>query len=134
MAEVQTQSSLTDDEYTVLLIAKRDDSLLPIGRWQKPVMDLYARGFLRMTRPGNYGITDVGLQVLAGRESDDDRAFANVISQVPAAPSVQKDFRGDQEQAAHFLADWSKDIALVSNKPVTNICLQIYQRALELLQ
>lgn len=49
-------SDLTDDELTVLLIADRGESMLPIGRWEYPVKRLVELGYMQSI--GGHNLTD----------------------------------------------------------------------------
>jgi hypothetical protein len=64
-------SELSQDEVTVLLIAKEGQSMIPIGRWEKPTLDLAAKGLLRRADAVNYFITDKGLQAIQQRDDED---------------------------------------------------------------
>ncbi len=66
-------SELSQDEVAVLLIAKQGQSMIPIGRWEKPTLDLAAKGLLRRADAVNYFITDKGLQAIQQRDDEDFR-------------------------------------------------------------
>jgi hypothetical protein len=64
-------SDLTDDELTVLLITERGAPLFAIGRWEKPIKALAARGLLRPAPDGmRYEITDEGREAALAAEND----------------------------------------------------------------
>jgi len=50
-------SELSQDEFTVLLIAAEGESMIPIGRWKAPILALTDRGFMRKDDDVNFSIT-----------------------------------------------------------------------------
>lgn len=106
-------SELTDDEFTVLSIAINGESMLPIGRWEKPVKSLTDKGLMRCADPSNYFITDSGRQAWEVRDRADDAALGRLLevgSQVTAPlVSVQKSAQQSVEQAAVHLALAAKE-------------------------
>lgn len=68
-------TDLTDDEFSVLLIAARGESMMPIGRWEKPVEDLVAKGYLFRANLHNNTITPKGRVALEKRENVDARTL-----------------------------------------------------------
>ena len=74
--EVTTVPNITPDERTVLEIAARGESMMPIGRWEKPVESLVAKGLLRRVDKFNNYITPEGYKALGEeREEADDKLF-----------------------------------------------------------
>lgn len=73
-------SELTQDEHTVLLIAGKDQNMMAIGRWEKPVKDLTARGFLRMLDPVNFIITSAGRAALEREEMAENKALSEAFT------------------------------------------------------
>ena len=57
---------------TVLMIAASGASMIPIGRWEKPVKGLARRGVLRAEDAVNYVITDAGRAASESAERDAD--------------------------------------------------------------
>ena len=51
---------MTDDEYTVLMIAAEGESMIPIGRWEEPIRTLTLAGLMRKLDQVNYVITQAG--------------------------------------------------------------------------
>ena len=89
---------LTDDEFAILLIAAEGRSMLPIGRWQKPVEDLVARGLMIRHDPSNNTISPAGREALEQRERDDVdaiRAVGQKLARTQAAPEAVSNFAAD---------------------------------------
>lgn len=82
------ETELTQDEYTVLLIASSGESMMPIGRWEKPVEALVERGFLQRHNKFNNTITETGKKAIAAREQEDDSALINAVNNLAQAGSL----------------------------------------------
>ena len=76
---------MTDDELTVLMIAAEGQSMIPIGRWEKPVRDLAFRGLLHKNDDVNYVITPEGRKAMEQESGQRDRAFSDAYK-AKAAP------------------------------------------------
>lgn len=63
--------TLTEDEVTVLLIAKEGQYLAPIARWKKPILALTARGLMQRLDDVNYTITTKGIEAIEQRDQED---------------------------------------------------------------
>lgn len=66
-------TDLTQDELTVLLIANQGESMMPIGRWEKPIQSLLAKGYMRANDKFNNFITDAGRKAVTRDEDDTAR-------------------------------------------------------------
>ena len=134
-------SDLSQDELTVLLIAAKGESMMPIGRWREPTVNLIARGYMKpRPHPGdptghfNNYITPEGMAV-AQQNDDDTIRDANMLSQ--SILREQRKIRANAEQIAAQLVD----LATASNKVTGDepkVALEkwarlILKRALELL-
>ena len=98
-------SELTDDELTVLMIAARGESLMAIGRWEKPVKDLNAKALLLSIDSVNYVITDAGRTAAAQGESDaDDMLARGIIGKHNQIVEMRNASRHSIEQAALHLS------------------------------
>lgn len=64
--------ALTQDEFTILLLAEKGESMIPIGRWKKPILELTERGLMRRFDEVNYGITLEGREAVAERNAKDE--------------------------------------------------------------
>ena len=62
-------SDLSQDELTILMIAAEGESMMPIGRWEKPLDSLVAKGFMHRHDKFNVVITPAGRQ--ACKETED---------------------------------------------------------------
>ena len=67
---------LTDDEFTLLEIASHGESMIPIGRWERPLKALASKGLMFASDSANYVITESGRAALGGHKDDVDTAWA----------------------------------------------------------
>ena len=96
-------STLSQDELTVLMIAQQGESMIAVGRWQKPIESLLGKGFM-MSRGGdnfNCVITDAGR---AAAKEAEDAPFRELIETGSKIGATQKGIRDFAEQAAQLLA------------------------------
>ncbi|MFA5897698.1 MAG: hypothetical protein WC829_01165 [Hyphomicrobium sp.] len=82
---------LTDDEFTLLMIADNGESLAPIGRWKQSILALTARGLLQRNNEVNYGITLAGKEARAARDHEDAAAMLRVLGRDPPAIEARKE-------------------------------------------
>lgn len=73
-------SDLTQDEFTVLLIADAGQSMIPLGRWKEPILALTERGLMRKNDAFNYDITAQGRLAVAKQNEDDDADLRRLMS------------------------------------------------------
>ena len=131
-------TELTQDELTCLMIAEQHQMLAPIGRWEKSIKDLTARGLLRRVDDVSYVITDAGR--LAAREGEDanDLALLETLGRVQKATPVQEAISDFAEQAAHHLVDAAQASAAVTGDTAEVAAQKLSQvilgRALQLLR
>lgn len=71
---------MTDDEMTVLLIAAQGESMIPIGRWEQPLLALTERGLMRCYDGVNYGITAKGQEAVKQEEKERDGALLSALA------------------------------------------------------
>jgi len=103
---------LTQDELTVLLIAAKDEPMMPIGRWRAPAESLIAKGLLQ-PRPHagdttgffNLRITAAGKAQAAQAKSDFDGQFRTMIDVNNQIHHAQTQARAAAEQIAVQLVD-----------------------------
>jgi hypothetical protein len=81
---------LSDDEFTVLMIAAEGQSMMPIGRWQEPVESLVAKGFLKEHDKFNCVITPTGREALRKH----DQGLTEKM--VALSKQMSKDLFGDK--------------------------------------
>ncbi len=128
--------AITDDEYTILMLASQDQVLAPIGRWEQPIKSLHARGLLQMFNAWNYGITDAGRAALAEREKGDDEDLKRVLNAGNKIATVNASARVAAEESAKHLANAIRtSVIATGEKP--EVCARkwmeaIIKRALEL--
>ena len=70
---------LSQDEFTVLLLADKGESMIPIGRWKTPILALTERGLMQRNDEVNYGITLAGREACAERDREDDAAMLRLL-------------------------------------------------------
>jgi len=95
---------LSDDEFTVLMIAAGGESMIPIGRWERPVKALAERGLLNRLNEANYVITEAGRLAVRERDRQDDKLLADVINKRNAVVRAQEDAAKVAEKIAKELA------------------------------
>ena len=126
---------LSDDEFTVLLIAAEDQSMMPIGRWRAPVESLLARGYLRSLDRFNNVITPEGRKAIEARNADDASAIGQAYRQVADA---QVEARRAVEEAAQALAHAARvSVGATGDRldtAVLNWNGELLRRALELVR
>jgi hypothetical protein len=74
----ETIAPLTEDERAVLMIAERGEYMIPMGRWERPIKSLAARGFMRMIDSVNYVITEAGRLASSAAEDDAIRDWLKI--------------------------------------------------------
>ena len=125
---------LTDDERTVLMIADQGESMMPIGRWERPVNHMVELGYLQRHDKFNNSITETGR--LAINEANDavDTAAAKALI---AGHNGKVVYRQHGEALATKLVEMTRAAMQVTNdEPAVALqkCVAaIRDRALELL-
>ena len=129
---------LTQDEASVLMIAAQGQSLIAIGRWEKPIDSLVKRGLLHANDKFNNVITDAGAKALEGHERNEDAVLLKVINKQLEAQHTQTNIQTFAEQAAQLLAQAARTSAEVTGDTETWAADQwgqvIIKRARELLE
>ena len=72
--------ALTQDEFTVLLLAGKGESMIPIGRWKEPILALTERGLMTRCNEVNYEITSLGRAAVAERYEADDASLRDLLA------------------------------------------------------
>lgn len=98
-------SELTQDEFTVLLIAAEGESMIPIGRWKWSILSLTERGLMRKNDDVNYAITEEGKNACKDRDEADDKALRDLL----ARNSKAIEARAEEESVEPLLAEELKD-------------------------
>ena len=75
-----SNTDLTTDEFAVLLLADDGASMMPIGRWEKPVKALASLGLLRKADEVNYVITPAGSAARQARDAGDEADLQRLLS------------------------------------------------------
>ena len=110
-------SDITDDEFTVLGIAKEGQSMMPIGRWEQPIKALAEKGLMHCADAANYQITDKGRNAWAARDSEDDGAIRQLLESNNKVANARTQAQQSTEQAALHLSFAAKASALVTGQP-----------------
>lgn len=97
--------TLTDDEFTVLMIAAEGQSMMPIGRWQVSVESLSARGLLAGPDKFNQMITPAGREALKERDKEDDADYRQILELGSKVANGHQQYQQFIEQAAQALAN-----------------------------
>ena len=126
-------TDLTQDELTVLMIAAEGESMMPIGRWEDPVNNLVAKGYLKRNDKFNNYITTEGRKAL-NRRSRTRKARIETTNQIV-------DGREKARRLAEKIAGQLVELANLANKVTGDNQIEalerwsrlILARALELL-
>ena len=100
--------SVTDDEFTVLMIAAKGEYMLPIGRWKPSIESLAQKGLMCMQHINGgpqYLITRAGRDAIHEREEDENRQIGSIINRSGLVAQV----RALAEESAQKLAQAAKD-------------------------
>ena len=106
-------SELTADEESVLSIASTGESMIPIGRWKEPTLELTRRGLMRANDPSNYFITDAGRKALAQNE---DEPFRQILESGNKIANERAQIQQSIEQAALHLSFAAKASSLMTGE------------------
>lgn len=131
----QSPSTLSDDEYTVLLIAAEGESMLPIGRWQAPVENLVSRGLLRSLDRFNNVITSAGRKAIGERNKEDETAIRQASRQVLDAHTEARQAVEDSAQALARAAKAS--VKATGDQAITAVLswnAEVLRKAMELVR
>lgn len=109
-------SEITDDEFSVLGIAKEGQSMIPIGRWEKPIKSLAEKGLLHANDSVNYVITDAGRQAWASRDSEDDVLISQSLNLNNKIANARLQSQQSIEQAAQAFATAARATALLTGE------------------
>lgn len=95
-----TQPDLTEDERTVLELGTTQP-MIPIGRWEKPIKSLLARGFMVDAGEGvNAYTTPAGKKALDAAE---DKVLGELIDKTREVESAHEVVRKCVEEAAQLM-------------------------------
>lgn len=137
--------TLTPDEKTVLLIAAKGESMIPIGRWKASTLSLVEKGFMKAhgssgdpTGHFNHRITSAGRVAVDEVEKEDDALLGQLITASTVAGHEQKKARAAAEQIAVQMVDLAEMSARVTGDSKRDALAQwakvIGQRALEMIR
>lgn len=112
--------SITDDEFSCLMIAAQGEYMLAIGRWAASLGTLVAKGLMKrefINGGPQYTITDAGRAAIEDRDIEDDKRLGDALAQTGTA---QKSAREQAEIAAQTLAACAESSAeLTGDTPET---------------
>ena len=77
--------TLSDDEYTVLMLISEGNPVMAIGRWAAPIEHLQAQGFLKRHDNFNSVITPKGRQALHAHEEKVDLGLVEACNKIANA-------------------------------------------------
>ena len=100
--------SVTDDEFTVLMIAAKGEYMLPIGRWKPSIEALTERGLMvgqHLNGGLQYTITRAGKAAISEREQEENKQIGQLIERSNSIVVVKK----LAEEAAQKLASAAKE-------------------------
>ena len=131
-------SEISDDDFSVLMIAKQGQSMIPIGRWKSPVLKLAQRGLLQCVDSVNYVITPQGEAMCDERDRSDDDSFRQILESSNKIANARTQAQQSVEQAALHLSYAAKASALATgDSPETAVYRwidAIKYRAIEILK
>lgn len=130
-------SNLSQDEFTVLLLAAEGESMIPIGRWKAPILALTERGLMKCNDQVNYAITLEGRKACAERNNEDDALLRPLLEGAARLNNARTQAQQSVEQAAQCLATAAKSSAIATGDDVTTSLREwsrvALNRALELI-
>lgn len=129
-------ATLTDDEAAVLMIANEGESMISIGRWEKPIDSLVARGLMIRHNKANAFITDAGRVAIKEREQEDDRALLEMSRQ---AGNTSHEARSSCDHAAQAVVRAVRATQLMRpggpiETTLSDVLVEVRMKALELLR
>lgn len=131
-------SNLTDHETAVLMLAAEGNSMIPIGIWEKPILNLTQLGLLKKFDSVNYGITDSGRKMLADRQHEEDADFKAAFAKLTDDRNAQTQSVMSTNQSAQHLVFAARAAAKLSGespeKEVWTLGQAVISRAMELLK
>ena len=132
--------TITDDEFACLMIAARGEYMLAIGRWERSIQDLAAKGLMRsehINGGSQYTITKAGRAAIEEREQEENQQLADVINRSRQAKIVRGTIQDFCEQAAKLLVDAARASMQITGESPQIASRKwnevILRRALELL-
>lgn len=111
-------SELTDDEATILMIAAQGESMMPIGRWEKPVEMLLTKGMLARLDKFNNVITPAGRQAVEDWDKGNDDSYRQMLELGSKITNAREQAMKSVEQAAIHLSMAAKATAQVTGDTV----------------
>jgi hypothetical protein len=84
--------NLSDDEFTILMIAAQGESLMAIAHWKAPVESLIQKGYLQSRGGDNFNcvITELGRVACQTRDQNDQDAFAASVMRFRQEQVIQE--------------------------------------------
>jgi hypothetical protein len=129
--------TITDDEFSVLMIAAQGEYMLPIGRWKPSIESLTQKGLMccqHINGGPQYTITRAGKAAINEREQTETESFSAASARVAKA---QKAARELVEETAKLLVETAKvSSTLTGDTPETSArkwSPLILERALDIL-
>lgn len=108
--------------------------MIPIGRWEKPIKEMIARGLMLANDSVNVVTTVAGKLAL---EAAENKVFGELVDKAREVETPHNEIRKDVESAAHLLARIASRSARVTGKPPVHEAREwanlLLKRALEIL-
>ena len=105
--------SITDDEFSILMIAAQGEYMLPIGRWKPSIESLTEKGYMcgqHLNGGLQYTITRAGKAAIAEREQDENKQIGELITRSNTIAAVKK----LAEEAAQKLAQAARESVAIT--------------------
>ena len=129
--------NLSQDEFTVLLLAAEGESMIPIGRWQAPILALAERGLMQKNDSVNYAITLEGRKACAERDKEYHDSCRQILVANNKIANARTQAQQSVEQAAQCLATAAKSSSIATGDDVKTALREwskvALSRALELI-
>lgn len=88
--EISPPVELTQDESTLLRIASTGNSMMSVGRWEKPIEDLVKKGLLHRHDKFNHTITPAGREAI---ERNEDAVHKKLVEALFASGRAQTEIQ-----------------------------------------
>lgn len=130
-------TQLSDDEFTVLLIAAEGESMMPLGRWEQPVERLVELGYLERADKFNNYITPAGKAAVAEHNKILEAADDGLARKMIELHNNRVAYKQVGEKLAEQMAAMAKAAAdITGDEPLVALqkCVAaVRDRAIELL-
>lgn len=129
--------SLTEDEFTCLLIMREGENLIRMKdtRWYRPLNSLHERGLVKPIGSENYVISQQGLYELTAHESGEDAMLRQMINRQGAVNQARLEVHEKMHAAIAALSEAANLSARATGDnpkdALRKIAHEVLERALE---